>query len=141
MAAVIKRNCEKLTDRLRKVGERIKATANRKRQKHTVREGDRVYLDIENLTDAKLEKPYTGPFKVKTVKENVAFLALPSTKIFPIFHFSLLKKAPPSETLCTSWNFSTQQGYKVEVIVREKEQNGETLFLVKWKGYPDSDNT
>lgn len=119
----------------------MKAKVNKKRKRHLVKEGDKVYMDTKNLTDAKLEKPYTGPFEVKTVRENVAFLSLPGTKVFPKFYVSLLKKAPPGEPLCTSWNFSTQQEYKVEAVVGEKVENGETMFLVKWEGYPDSEST
>jgi hypothetical protein len=67
-------------------------------------------------------------------------LALPKdAKIHPVFHVSLLEPADP-ETPCQEtfyYKEEEENEFEVEKILEQSGQN----YLVKWKGYPDSENT
>ena len=135
-------NWTKIGDRIDKARQKVKQRLDAKKKPVTVKPGDKAYLDTKNLTNDKLDRPFIGPFEVKSVRNTTVELALPETKIFPKFHASLVKKAPQGVPLCTSWAFSTGEEYEVERIIDERRQsNGQTEFLVKWKNYDVSDST
>ena len=46
----------------------------------------------------------------------------------------------PSELQCIV-TLSTESTYKIERVVRTRKHHGKTQYLVKWRGYPDSDNS
>ena len=124
-------------------------TEGRKFQK-----GDLVWLEGRNLkTDqptSKLAAKRYGPFPVAQVLSPVTYqLTLPQQwKIHPVFHVDLL--TPYKETAFHGVNYmrpppdliNDEEEYEVEQILdsRVRGHNRRIQYLVKWMGYPDSDN-
>ena len=116
---------------------------------------DQVWLKGKNLKfphqATKLNPKCYGPFRVIKEISPVAYqLQLPpSWNIHPIFHMPLL--SPYSETPLHSPNFSRlppdlindKEEYEVEQIKvhRNFGRSKRLQYLIKWKGYPESDNT
>ena len=117
--------------------------------------GDRAWLEGKNLKlpyqNLKLAPKRYGPFKISRVISPVAYqLDLPpSWTIHNVFHAGLL--SPYHETKQYGANFPRpppdvidgEEEYEVEAI-RNHRQFGRrrTLqYLIKWKGYPEADNT
>jgi hypothetical protein len=115
--------------------------------------GDKVWLSSQNLRTQrpckKLDWKKLGPFKViEKVGLQAYRLALPSSmKIHPVFHVSLLEphkanliaervSAPPPPV-----EINNEQEYEVESILDSKLLRRKLFYLVKWKGYSDSDNS
>jgi hypothetical protein len=65
------------------------------------------------------------------------------SKIHPVFHILLLELAPKNATITKNMeiNDDTEQEYKVEQILDDKQVSGKLYYLVKWKGYNTSENT
>src|SRR6267142_397841 len=117
--------------------------------------GDQVWLKGKHLSfshqKTKLNPKRYGPFKIIKMISSVAYqLQLPpSWKIHPVFHASLL--SPYSETPSHGPNFSRpppdlidgETEYEVELIKshRRHGRSRKLQYLIKWKGYPESDNT
>src|SRR3954465_4667867 len=118
--------------------------------------GDKVLLSTKNLKLAALALSpsrkflprFVGPFIVTSKISSVAYkLDLPATmRIHSTFHVSLLKPytasnifprptPPPPDII------DDGEEYEVERIIAERKRYNRSEFLVKWKGYPDSDNT
>src|SRR6266851_5682638 len=131
---------------------------NRTAQKHTPGPprwtiGQKVWLDAKNLAlpygTIKLAPRRHGPFEIEKVMSPVVYqLRLPPQwTIHPIFHTSLL--TPYVETKEHSKNFTRpppdmiegEVEYKVEAIWAHCYQRRKLQYLIKWKGYPESDNT
>jgi hypothetical protein len=114
-----------------------------------LKEGDKVYLLTKNLKtkrpSQKLDHKKVGPFRIKRVKGLVDFeLDLPKgTRIHPVFYISLLEPVDAQTLLQTTWHYHPEDNkeFEVEEIVNHRSKNRRQEFLVKWKGYPDSDNT
>ena len=118
------------------------------------REGDLVWLEGHNLRTnqptAKLAARHHRPFPVKQVLSPVTYkLSLPSTwNIHPVFHTDLL--TPYQETPFHGENYQRplaklvqgQEEYEVKAVLNERHygRKKKHQYLVKWKGYPDSDN-
>nr|POF17929.1 retrotransposon-derived protein peg10 [Quercus suber] len=125
----------KITQRLK---EKSKTTPQLKR-------GDKVYLLTKNLRSKrpskKLDAVKVGPFLIKEVRGPVNYLLdLPKDagRIHPVFHISLLEPADPTTPIRTTFDFQLDDDeYVVEKILKKKGQN----YLVKWEGYPSSENT
>src|SRR6202012_5992208 len=116
--------------------------------------GDQVWLEGKNLQlhypTKKFRARRYGPFKVKQVMSPVNYqLELPiQWTIHPMFHTDLLM--PYQETEMHGENYShpapklidDQEEYEVEHIIdSQRHGRGRKLqYLVKWEGYPDSDN-
>jgi hypothetical protein len=116
--------------------------------------GDQVWLEAKNLAlpypTAKLAPRRHGPFPITKCISAVAYqLALPRTwTIHDVFHASLL--TPYSETRAHSPNFTRpppelvegEAEYEVEAIIRHRlfGHHQKLQYLVKWKGYPMSNN-
>jgi hypothetical protein len=125
--------------------------------------GDEVLLSTKNIKvktagTHKLLPKWIGPFKVLHCVNEVAYkLTLPfNLKIHPVFHVSLLKayqqggrvQPPPVPEL-----IENELEYEVEsvlahrdVCVRRKRNRVRTpvlqrQYLIKWKGYDESNNT
>jgi transposase InsO family protein len=116
--------------------------------------GDLVWLEGKNLRTvqptAKLAPKRHGPFKVTQVMSAVNYrLELPTQwSIHPVFHIDLLMlycetpihganyQRPPPDLV------EGEEEHEVEtVLVSRRFGCGKKLqYLVKWKGYPDSDN-
>ncbi|KAJ9529231.1 hypothetical protein QJQ45_007908 [Haematococcus lacustris] len=116
--------------------------------------GDRVLLSTMNLRNMvgkarKLLPRYVGPFRIEAlVGRDAVKLTLPQamSRIHPVFHVSLLRPyegnfghLPPTEL---GWLDDSPQ-YEVERIVNHRHVRAGKAkeYLVKWKGYDDSDNT
>jgi hypothetical protein len=116
--------------------------------------GDQVWLEGTNIKTthptAKLAPKRHGPFTIKEAISAVTYrLNLPSSwKIWNAFHASLL--TPYRETDSHGPNYERpppdliedEEEYEVDQILdSRKHGRGSALqYLVRWKGYPDSDN-
>jgi RNase H-like domain found in reverse transcriptase/Reverse transcriptase (RNA-dependent DNA polymerase)/Integrase zinc binding domain/Chromo (CHRromatin Organisation MOdifier) domain len=117
--------------------------------------GQLAWLEGKNLPlahgTAKLAPRRHGPFRVTKIVSPVAVrLELPPQwKIHPVFHISLL--TPYTETPSHGPNFTRpppdlidgEEEYEVEQIRSHRTWGrSKTLqYLIKWAGYPESDNT
>ena len=113
-----------------------------------------VWLEGQNLKidqpASKLATKRYGPFTVAQVLSPVTYqLTLPEQwKIHPVFHVDLL--TPYKETTFHGTNYTRpppdlindEEEYEVEQILDSRIQgrNRKIQYLVKWVGYPDSDN-
>src|SRR6267142_3496264 len=117
--------------------------------------GQRVWLDGKNLPlsygTIKLAPRHYGPFTIDKVISPVAYHLelLVQWNIHPMFHASLL--TPYIEMDSHGPNFSRpppdlikgENEYEVETIRKHRHfgKNKKLQYLLKWKGYPESDNT
>jgi hypothetical protein len=117
-------------------------------------EGDRVWLEGKNLQinqpTAKLAPRRYSPFKVIKVLSPVSYqLQLPTQwSIHPVFHIDLL--TPYRETIMHGPNYQYpvpdlvdgEEEYSVEKILDSRKFGRRRClqYLIKWEGYPDSDN-
>ncbi len=117
-------------------------------------EGDLVWLEGRHLRTnqptAKLAPKWHSPFPIVQVMSPVNYrLKLPTQwSIHDMFHIDLL--TPYRETNIHGSNYSRpppdlindEEEYEVEKIldVRRFGRGRKKQYLIKWKGYPDSDN-
>src|SRR6267154_382607 len=117
--------------------------------------GDPVWLEASHLKlpyhTPKLAPRRQGPFRVSKIISPVAYqLALPlSWGIHNVFHASLL--LPYKETSAHGPNFERPppsliedaEEYEVEAVINHRHygRRRRLQYLIKWKGYPSSDNT
>ena len=118
-------------------------------------EGDQVWIKGTNLKTlyplAKLAPKRYGPFKVmKQLTPAVYKIRIPRHwKIYDVFCANLI--TPYKETTMHGPNYSRpppdlvdgEEEFKVEQILDMKQmgRKHKTHYLVKWKGYPTSDNS
>jgi len=117
------------------------------------KKGEQVWLDGWNLKigyqSRKLAPKREGPFTITEVLGPVTYrLQLPNQwRIHNIFNASLL--SPYRETETHGPNFMKppsdlikgEEEYEIEAITNHKRWGRGYHYLVKWKGYPISDNT
>jgi Chromo (CHRromatin Organisation MOdifier) domain len=115
--------------------------------------GDKVWLESKNLKISyptrKLSPKWEGPFIIQEVLSKLSYwLKLPPQwTIQSVFHAVLLTPFKENET--HGANFLTpppdliegQEEYEVEVIITHKKHRWGYQYLVKWIGYPTSENT
>jgi hypothetical protein len=122
---------------------------------HTFHKDDLVLLEVTNLQTmhpkAKLALHCYRPFKVIWASPTNCKLDLPSTmRIHPVFHNSLLK--PYTETKEHGPNYvhpppeiveGEERHYEIKLILASWPTRNQksTQYLVKWKGYLDSENS
>ena len=107
---------------------------------------DKVYLLTRNW---KTKKPKTkkldnikvGLFSVKekTGPVNIKIQLPWDARVYPNFHISMIEPADQSTPLQETFYYQPEeeQEFEVEQILARKGQQ----YLVKWKGYPDLENT
>src|SRR5712672_1327686 len=116
---------------------------------------DQVWLESKHLAlphqSKKLAPKRVGPFRITKAISPVAFrLDLPSSwHIHDVFHASLL--TPYRETTAYGPNFikpppdliDGEEEYEVEAVLNHRMfgRQRQVQYLIKWKGYPHSDNT
>ena len=121
----------------------------------TFKEGNLVWLEGTNIhtthLKTKLAQHRHGPFKVLSSSPTNSKLALPkSWQIHPVFHNTLL--LPYKETTAHRPNFTKpppeivdgeDDHYEVETILQSRFSpiHRGIHYLVKWKGYPASENS
>ena len=140
--------------------ELIKATQNQqakyydaKHKRVEYKVGDKVWLLASNITTQcpckKLDWKCFGPYAITERIGTQAYrLRLPpSLKIHPVFHVLLLDRfiepdipgraQPPAPPVIVD----NQPEYEVEEVLDAKLIHKRLFYLVKWKGYPISDNS
>ena len=150
-----KQRLEELVSSRSKAQELLQRHPQTSKPLRSISEGQEVWLDARNLKiktpSRKLAPKRYGPFKVIKKLSPVAYrLALPpSMKIHNVFHIDLLTPhhetdaygetymKPPPETI------DGQEEYEVEDIVthRNTGRSQKLQYLIKWKGYPPSENS
>jgi hypothetical protein len=122
-------------------------SANKQRiEGPTFKKGDKVFLSRQNLKTKrpcrKLDNLRIGPFEILEVKGPVNYkLRLPEgMRIHPVFHVKLLEPAPPDAEIATNIELEDDE-YEVEEIKDLQKIGRQWKYLVKWYGWPDSQNT
>lgn len=141
-----------LKTHLLRAQDRMRVQANKHRRERNFEVGDLVFLKLKqnrqhsvmSRVSPKLSAKYYGPFEVVERIGEVAYrLNLPpSSKIHPVFHVSLLKKAvgkyKVEEVLPTGLEDDRAELMIPELILaaRSNTKRGETKkqVLVQWKG-------
>jgi len=117
------------------------------------KKGEQVWLDGRNLKigyqSRKLAPKREGTFTITEVLGPVTYRLqlLNQWRIHNIFHTSLL--SPYCETEAHGPNFMKpppdlikgEEEYEIEAITSHKKWGRGYHYLIKWKGYPISDNT
>jgi hypothetical protein len=128
--------------------------AQSKKEGRTFKEGDQIWLEGCNLhldqPSAKLAPKHHGPFTIKQVLSPITYqLTLPSQwKIHNVFHVDLLTPYVEMEFHGPNYTrpppdlIDRKEEYEVESILKSRRHGRgcKVQYLVKWKGYADSDN-
>ena len=145
-------------DHIKKQNNSMAEYANRFRKQHSFKVGDKVWLSTKNISledgsgTRKLHPKFCGPLEISEKINDVTFRLLLSEpmklrRIHDTFHVSLLKpyvedtfgrnQDPPPPLQFADGH----QEYEVEEILAHRKKHGKSQFLVKWKGYPDHENS
>ena len=145
-------------DKIRKNNEEAARYANKRQLPHRFAVSDPVWLSTKNFSledgsgSRKLHPKFCGPFEITKKINDVTFslkLSEPmiARGIHNAFHVSLLRpyktdeferEAPPPPPLKFNDN---HEEYEVESILSHRKHRNKPQYLVKWKGYPDHENT
>jgi hypothetical protein len=114
-------------------------------------------LNLKGATTPKFTMKYIGPFEIKRVLSHLNYeLSLPNTlPIHPVFHVSKLRKfVENNDTFVDRYQEPERpppiveegnEEYEVESIrqhrIRRWKGEMHKQYLVKWKGYPEWENT
>lgn len=149
-AEELKETHKQMEENLRKAQKSSITHANKKRKTAPqLKEGDKVYLSTKNLRNKRpskgLDHVKVGPFLIKSRRGPVNYVLQlpPDAKIHPVFHVSRLEPADPATPLQTNFHYRVEEDneFEVERILDDRVDNLEFEYLVKWKGYPTSENT
>lgn len=153
---------EILKETLGKAQERMKYYYDRNRPLQNFEVGDKVLISSKNLKiehlgiakegSLKFGPLWIGPYPViqKTTPDTYRLKLPIGLRLHPEFHTSLLKPYlidpdterfnKPNEGMLSAGN-SVDQAFLIECIVGHKKVKGKILYLVKWVGYPSSENS
>lgn len=146
----LKKVHQKSLENITKAQTRAISYTNQKRKTAPLlKEGDKVYLLTKNLRTRrptkKLDKIKVGPFFISKQISPVNYkLALPKdAKIHPVFHVSLLEPADSTTPVQKDFYYQAdgEDEWEVEKIITHRGMGMNKEYLVKWLGYPDSENT
>jgi hypothetical protein len=149
-AEEMKKLHKELRESLEKAQRQSISYVNQKRKMAPqLKKGDKVYLSTKNLRTKRpnkgLDNVWVGPFLISDRNGPVTYtLDLPpDARIHPRFHIKLLKSADPETPLQKTFHFEPEEEneFEVEKILAHKTTRKDTEYLVKWLGYPDSENT
>jgi len=141
---------QKSLENITKAQSRAISYVNQKRKTAPqLKEGDKVYLLTKNLRTRrptkKLDHVKVGPFFISKQISPVNYrLTLPKdAKIHPVFHISLLEPADPRTPVQKDFHYQVEEEteWEVEKIIQHRKTRQGDEYLVKWLGYPDSENT
>ncbi|KAH7562161.1 reverse transcriptase [Bipolaris maydis] len=138
---------EELSKRIAQRNLTTSKAANRLRiEGPTFKEGDKVFLSRQNLKTKrpckKLDNLRVGPFEIleKIGPVNYKLRLPPGMKVHPIFHKKLLEPAPQDAELAEDIELENDE-YMVEAVKDLRKIGRQWKYLVKWQGWPDSQNT
>jgi hypothetical protein len=124
--------------------------ANKKRKTAPqLKRGDKVYLLTSNFRtkqpNRSLNHVKVGPFLVLKQNGPVTYtLDLPKDScIHPRFHVKQLEPADPTTPLQTTFHYEPEEEHEFEVekILDHRGNQHSREYLIKWKGYPNTENT
>ena len=132
---------------LQETSERIQHQIDKKsKMVPQLKKGDKVYLltrnwKVKNPRTKKLDYVKVRLFSVeeKTGPVNVRLRLLRDAWVHPNFHISMIKLADQNTLLQETFYYQLEeeQEFEVKQILKRKSQR----YLVKWKNYPDLENT
>ena len=111
-----------------------------------LKKGDKVYLLTKNWKTKKPKIKKLDNIKVrlflveeKTGLVNIKIQLPRDARVYPNFHILMIEPADQSTPLQETFHYQPEeeQKFKVEQILAKKGQQ----HLVKWKEYPDLENT
>lgn len=102
-------------------------------------------IKTDKLSD-KLDYKKLRLYEIKEVRGRVNYklALLKNIRIHPVFHISLLEPAPPNAPKASFINIepiNLDAEYEVENILDCRCVRGKVKYLIKWLGYPHSENT
>lgn len=111
--------------------------------------GDKVYLLTSNFRTKRpnrsLDHVKVRPFLVTKQNGPVTYtLDLPKdARIHPWFHVKRLEPADPATPLQTTFHYEPgeEHEFEVERFLGQRGKQHSREYRVKWKGYPDTENT
>ena len=147
-ATIMKRNTIKtIQDNIFKMQASSTTYQNKKRKMAPLlKKRDKIYLLTKNLRinkrrSKKLDHVKVESFFIKVVKNQINYELnfFVDARIFFVFHIFVLKLVHSNTSIQITFRYQSQedQEYEVERILRQQGQR----YLVKWKGYPTSENT
>ena len=85
---------------------------------------------------------YVGPFEVlQKVGRNACKLQMPAAmKVHPVFNVALLRKYHGTRVVPAALEVDDQQRYEIERIVAHRGGYRHREFLIRWKGYDESED-
>ncbi|CAH9070989.1 unnamed protein product [Cuscuta europaea] len=147
---------KELKENLEIAQNQMKQQANKHRREVLLAVGDMVYLKIQpyklrslaRRINQKLSPRYYGPFEIIGKLSPVAFkLKLPEdSKVHPVFHVSLFKKAISSTTAFQPLPKCLSEEWELQVIPEEVlesrvNKEGKMEVLVHWKDLPQFEDS
>jgi len=153
MAKRLKTIHEDLTELIKVAQNQQAKYYDAKHKRVEFKSGDKVWLSSSNIRtqrpSKKLDWKRLGPYPVvERIGTQAYRLQLPlSLKIHPVFHVSLLDRYNESEIPGRTQPppppviVENELEYEVEEILDSRLIRNRLLYLVKWKGYPVSENS
>lgn len=142
---------KEMQEELKHVQYRMKQYYDKKRiEGPTFEEGEMVLLSTKNLTtnrpSKKLDYKFIGPFPVKKkISESNYELDLPrEIRVHPVFHVSLLETTQGNVMVRAGQDkleVESPEEYEPEKIIKHRVRDNKNWYLIKWKNYPNSENT